>query len=153
MIFEYGTPKLIKEKLGKKHIVTGLFPMTMLKTHTKQECADYTKKLIEILAPGGKFIFGLDKNPITINDINMDSFNAVAETVRDYGVYSNVGETAGLKFNREDYKPSPSRKLESNYYSTWEKYRAAHSGISDFGEAKLQGFEDSLFQFLMFLLL
>ncbi|MEA4901962.1 uroporphyrinogen decarboxylase family protein [Desulfitobacterium sp.] len=153
MMFEYGTPKLIKEKLGKKHIITGLFPVTMLKTHSKQECVDYTKQLLDILAPGGKFIFSLDKNPISIGDVNMDTFNAVAETVRDYGVYGNAGETAGLQFNKEDYRPSPSRKLESKYYNTWEQYKESHPGVSDFGEAKLQGFEDSLFQFLMFLLL
>ncbi len=35
LMFEYGDPKLIKEKLGKKHIITGLDPVTILKTHKK----------------------------------------------------------------------------------------------------------------------
>jgi len=153
MMFEYGTPKLIKEKLGKKHIITGLFPVMMLKTHSKEQCVAYTKELIDTLAPGGKFLFSLDKNPISINDINMDSFNAVAETVRDYGVYSNAGETAGMQFNKDDYKASPSRKLESKYFKTWDQYKEAHPKVSDFGEPKLQGYEEALFQFLMFLLL
>ncbi|MCR3923483.1 MAG: uroporphyrinogen decarboxylase, partial [Firmicutes bacterium] len=38
LMFEYGDPKLIKEKLGDKHIITGLYPLSMLKTHTKEQC-------------------------------------------------------------------------------------------------------------------
>ncbi|SNS28057.1 Uroporphyrinogen decarboxylase (URO-D) [Anaerovirgula multivorans] len=153
IMFEYGNPKLIKEKLGKKHIITGLYPVTMLKTHTKEACVNKAKELIDILAPGGKYIFALDKNPLSIKDINIENFNAVTECVRDYGVYSNSGETTGLQFNKEDYKPSPSRKLESKYYKTWEQYKAENPTVSDFGKEKLQGFEERMFQFLMFLLL
>ncbi|AOT71001.1 uroporphyrinogen decarboxylase family protein [Geosporobacter ferrireducens] len=151
--FEYGTPKLIKEKLGKKHIITGLFPLTYLKTHTKEECVNLAKEYIDILAPGGKYIFMLDKNPLSINDVNMENLIAVAETVRDYGVYSNAGETAGMQFNKEDYKATPSRPLESKYFKTWDQYKAANPEVSDFGQEKLQGFEERIFQYLMFLLL
>lgn len=151
--FEYGDPKLIKEKLGKKHIITGLFPVTYLKTHSKEECVNKAKEYLDILAPGGKYIFCLDKSPLSIHDINMENFKAVTECVRDYGVYSNPGETAGMQFNKEDYKALPSRKLESKYYKTWEEYKASHPEVSDFGQEKLQGFEERIFQFLMFLLL
>ncbi|AKL96840.1 putative uroporphyrinogen-III decarboxylase [Clostridium aceticum] len=153
MMFEYGDPKLIKEKLGKKHIITGLYPLTMLKTHTKQQCVDKAKEMIDILAPGGKYIFSLDKNPLSIRDINMENFCAVTECVRDYGVYSNPSEIAGMQFNKKDYKALPSRKIESKYYRTWEQYKAQNPSVSDFGAEKLQGFEDTLFQYLMFLLL
>lgn len=150
--FEYGDPKLIKEKLGKKHIITGLFPVTMLKTATKEECVDKVKEYLDILAPGGKYLFCLDKEPLSMNDFKMENYIAIAECVRDYGVYSNAGETAGMQFSKKDYKALPSRKLESKYYSTWEQYKATHSGVSDFGKEKLQGFEERLFQYLMFLL-
>ncbi|MEW9122626.1 MAG: hypothetical protein AB2421_07920, partial [Thermotaleaceae bacterium] len=99
------------------------------------------------------YIFCLDKSPLSIHDINMENFKAVTECVRDYGVYSNPGETAGMQFNKEDYKALPSRKLESKYYKTWEEYKASHPEVSDFGQEKLQGFEERIFQFLMFLLL
>ncbi|SNS15805.1 Uroporphyrinogen decarboxylase (URO-D) [Anaerovirgula multivorans] len=153
MMFEYGDPKLIKEKLGKKHIITGLYPITMLKTHTKQQCVDKAKEMIDILAPGGKYIFSLDKNPLSIKDVNMENFCAVTECVRDYGVYSNADEVAGMQFNKADYKALSSRKIESKYYKTWEQYKAHNPDVSDFGQEKLQAFEDSLFQYLMFLLL
>ncbi|MBB6217331.1 hypothetical protein HNQ80_003450 [Anaerosolibacter carboniphilus] len=153
LMFEYGDPKQIKEKLGKKHIITGLYPITMLKTHTKEECVNKAKEMIDILALGGKYIFGFDKHPLTIHDINLENLFAVAECVRDYGVYSNPGETAGMQFNKDDYKALPSRKLESKYFTTWEQYKAQHPNVSELGAPKLQGFEERLFQYLMFLLI
>lgn len=153
MMFEYGDPKLIKEKLGDKHIITGLYPLMNLKTKSKEECVDEAKRYIDILAPGGKYIFNFDKNPLLLDDINIENLCAVAETVRDYGVYSNAGETAGKEFNKEDYKVESSRKLESKYYKTWEEYKALNPQVSDFGEAKLQGLEESIFQYLMYLML
>lgn len=153
MMFEYGDPKLIKEKLGDKHIITGLYPLMNLKTKSKEECVDEAKRYIDILAPGGKYIFNFDKNPLLLDDINIENLCAVAETVRDYGVYSNAGETAGKEFNKEDYKVESSRKLESKYYKTWEEYKALNPRVSDFGEAKLQGLEESIFQYLMYLML
>ncbi|MDO9534624.1 MAG: uroporphyrinogen decarboxylase family protein [Bacillota bacterium] len=155
LMFEYGDPKLIKEKLGKKHIITGLYPVTMLKTHTKEQCLDKAREMLDVLAPGGKYFFSTDKNPLTIKDIKLENYCAVTEYIRDNGVYSNAGETAGLAFNRDDYKvdPSASRKLESKYYRTWENYKAQNPKVSDLGESKLQGFEEMIFQYLMFLLL
>lgn len=81
MRFEYGDPKLVKEKLGKKHILSGFYPLTLLKTGTKQQCIDKAKELIDILAPGGKFIFDFDKAPITVDSINVDNARAVLEYV------------------------------------------------------------------------
>lgn len=153
LMFEYGDPKQIKEKLGKKHIITGLYPVSMLKTHTKEQCINKAKEMIDILAPGGKYIFSLDKSPLTIKDINMENLIAVAETVRDYGVYSNPGETAGMQFNKDDYKALPRRELESKYYRTWEHYKEEHPEVSDFGAPKLQGYEEMLFNYLMNLLI
>ncbi|KPU44398.1 uroporphyrinogen decarboxylase (URO-D) [Oxobacter pfennigii] len=152
MMFEYGNPKLIKEKLGKKHIITGLYPMTKMKGYTKEQCVDEAKRLIDILAPGGKYIFGLDKVFITIKDVNMENFCAVTEFVRDYGVYENAGETAGIEFNKEDYKVLASRKIESQYYPSWEEYKAIHPNVSDFGKEKMEALDEVLFQYLAFLL-
>lgn len=153
MMFEYGDPKLIKEKLGKKHIIVGMFPLVMLKTHTKEECVEYAKRMLDVLAPGGKYRFALDKGPVSISDLNLENYIAVAETVRDYGVYSNAGETAGDQFNKEDYKVEPSRPFESKYFTTWEQYKSLHPQVSDLGKDKLQGLEERLFQYLMWLLL
>lgn len=81
MRFEYGDPKLTKEKLGKKHIISGFYPINLLKTGTKQQCIDKAKELIDILAPGGKYIFDFDKVPVTLDSINVDNARAVLEYV------------------------------------------------------------------------
>lgn len=87
MMFEYGDPKLIKEKLGKKHIISGLYPIGLLKTGTKQQCIDKAKELIDILAPGGKYVFAFDKVPITVDSVNVDNLQAVLEYVRTNANY------------------------------------------------------------------
>lgn len=151
--FEYGNPKLIKEKLGKKFIITGLFPLTAMKTRTKDECVALVKEYLDILAPGGKYIFGFDKSPLVIQDINMENLIAITQTVREYGIYNNVGATAGMSFNRDDYKASPSRPLQSKYYKTWEQYKSLHPKVSEFAKTKLQDNEEALFQYLIYLLI
>lgn len=61
MRFEYGDPQKVKEKLGKKHILSGFYPATLLQTGTTAQCIDKVKETIDILAPGGKYWFNLDK--------------------------------------------------------------------------------------------
>jgi uroporphyrinogen-III decarboxylase len=81
MMFEYGDPKVIKEKLGDKHILTGFYPLTLLKTGTKEQCVDKAKELVEILAPGGKYYFGFDKSIITLDSVNVENLQAVLDYV------------------------------------------------------------------------
>lgn len=81
MMFEYGDPKLVKEKLGKKHIISGFYPLTLLKTGTKQQCIDKAKELIETLAPGGGYYFSFDKVIITLDSVNVDNTKAVLDYV------------------------------------------------------------------------
>ena len=87
MMFEYGDPKLVKEKLGKKHILTGFYPITLLKTGTKQQCIDKAKELIDILAPGGKYMFSFDKGLITTDSVNIENLQAVLEYVSENANY------------------------------------------------------------------
>ena len=88
MIFEEGNPSEVKEKLGKKHILAGFYPMGVLKTGTEQECLDKAKEIVDILAPGGKYIFTLDKNLLTIRDINPENLKTVLRFVKEYAVYA-----------------------------------------------------------------
>ncbi|AOY74567.1 uroporphyrinogen decarboxylase family protein [Clostridium formicaceticum] len=87
MMFEYGDPKTIKEKVGKKHIISGLYPLTLLAQGTKQECIDKAKELIDILAPGGNYVFSFDKVALNIRDAKPENIIAVNEFVREYAVY------------------------------------------------------------------
>jgi len=153
LMFEYGDLKEIKEKLGKKHIIAGLYPFGLLKTGTKEECIDKAKEMLDILAPGGKYIFSLDKIAITISPQEFENLCAVAEYIRDNGVYSNAGESAGPVFNKEDYIAPELRPLESKYYTTWDQYKASHPKVSDHGANKLQAMEERMFNFLVSLLI
>lgn len=87
MMFEYGDPKLIKDKLGDKHILSGFYPINTLATGTKQECIDKAKELVDILAPGGNYIFSYEKLPLVLSDAKPENIIAVNEFVREYAVY------------------------------------------------------------------
>ena len=62
--------------------------MGVLKTGTEQECLDKAKEIVDILAPGGKYIFTLDKNLLTIRDINPENLKTVLRFVKEYAVYA-----------------------------------------------------------------
>ncbi|MFZ7133628.1 MAG: uroporphyrinogen decarboxylase family protein [Eubacteriales bacterium] len=85
--FEYGDPKLVKEKLGKDQIISGLYPVSILRNGTKQQCIDKAKEVIDILAPGGNYIFNYDKDPLVLDDAKIENIIAVNEFVREYAVY------------------------------------------------------------------
>ena len=152
LMFEYGDPKLIKQKVGKKHIITGLYPLINLKTKSPEQCADEVKRYMDILAPGGKYIFGFDKSPLSLNDLNIDSLRAVANTVRDYGIYSNPGNNTNFEFDNKKYNAKPSITLKSKYLMSWDYYKLGCK-ISDFEQQKIKYIEDGIFEFIMFLLL
>lgn len=146
--FEYGDAKTIKDKLGNKFILTGLFPLSTLTNFTKQECIDKTKEFIDIMAPGGKFIFGFEKSALVLADINIDNLIAVCETVRDYAVYDNPGEKAGLDFNKADYTHSKLEPFESKYYRSWEEYKILNPQTPEEAKDTVMGYEDAIVKFI-----
>lgn len=77
MRFEYGDPKVVAERLGKKHIISGFYPVTLIQTGTKQQCIDKAKELLDILAPTGRYWFNADKSIISA-----DAHGKVAENLR-----------------------------------------------------------------------
>ena len=155
LLFEYGTPKLIKEKVGKKHIIAGLYPITYFNNHTKEECVDLAKEFVDTLAPGGKYIFEFDKRPLSGAEVDLEKFNAVTRAVHEYGAYtSNVGEVVGDVFHREDYEIAPNnRTLDSKYYLTKEQMLAENPSLTQTGAERMASCEDEIFDFLNFLLM
>lgn len=77
MRFEYGDPKLVAEKLGKKHIISGFYPVTLLQTGSKEQCIDKAKELLDVLAPTGRYWFQGDKSIIST-----DAEGKIAENLR-----------------------------------------------------------------------
>ena len=105
LIFEYGDPKLAKEKLSKKHILSGFYPITLLKTGTKEQCVDKAKELIDILAPGGNYYFNFDKTILTLNSINLENLYAVIDYVHENGKYENAGQRSTVQDKKDTIKP------------------------------------------------
>lgn len=89
MRFEYGDPKVVAEKLGKKHIISGFYPITLLQTGTQEQCIEKAKELLDILAPTGKYWFQGDKSIISIDGTGNTGKNlrAVLEYVMENGTY------------------------------------------------------------------
>ena len=87
ILFEYGDPKVIKEKVGKKHILQGLYPVNILKTGTEKQVIDKAKELLDIMSPGGQYIFDIDKYILRANQVNWDNFKALTSCVKEYGKY------------------------------------------------------------------
>jgi len=85
--FEEDDLGVVKEKLGKKLCLMGNFPISMLRLNTKQECIDKAKEIIDKAAPGGGYLFCMDKSILTLADAKPENLIAVCEFVHEYGVY------------------------------------------------------------------
>ncbi|AOT68685.1 uroporphyrinogen decarboxylase family protein [Geosporobacter ferrireducens] len=156
LYFEFGDPKLVKEKLGKKHIISGFYPITYLKTATKEQCIDKAKELIDILAPGGRYYFTFDKTPVTLDSINVENYAAVLKYVVENSKYDNAGEKAASeKISAKTPIKEEIPEFKSKYYMSWNDYKEIHSDIDPKLEplmaAKLQTYEDMVFRMLALL--
>lgn len=85
--FEEDDIGLVKEKIGSKLCIMGNFPITMLRLNTKQECIDKAKEILDKAAPGGGYLFCMDKSILTLSDAKPENLIAVHEFVHEYGVY------------------------------------------------------------------
>lgn len=153
LYFEKGNPLLIKDKLGKKHIISGLYPLTYLKTATKEQCIDKAKELLDIMAPGGNFVFSFDKSPLSLADVNVENYVAVLKYVAENTKYDNAGEVVIKEENssrQQIIEKIP--EFKSKYYRSTDDYHVNNSEI----DAKLkpviapilQSYEEILFNFL-----
>ncbi|KPU45655.1 uroporphyrinogen decarboxylase (URO-D) [Oxobacter pfennigii] len=155
LLFEYGDPQLVKDKLGKKHIISGFYPLTYLKTATKQQCIDKAKELIDILAPGGNYYFNFDKSALTLDSINLENFYAVLEYVYENGAYQNAGQKVTDVPKESTIKPvlKDIPKFESKYYVHKEDYMKTHSysreDLNSIVYDQVQQYEDFMFKTLM----
>ncbi len=153
MAFEFGDPKIVKEKLGKRHIIAGLYPMTYLKTGTRQQCIDKAKELLDIMAPGGRYYFDFDKSLISIDSANIGNYTAVTRYIAENSYYSNAGTAAAGDGNagKKFIDVGEIRPFRSKYYKTWDEYKAKHPKIAPELEPiiaeKLQIYEEMLFMF------
>ncbi|MFZ7134304.1 MAG: hypothetical protein ACOWWR_18305 [Eubacteriales bacterium] len=155
LMFEYGDPQKIKDKLGKKFMISGLYPISLIKTGTKQQCVDKAKELLDIMMPGGGYLFGFDKVPLTLGDINLDNYIALAQFIRDYAVYSNPGEAFGTPLNSEGFNVDASiiAKPKSKYLFNWNQYKEKYPLTPDFARPDLEKVDEEIFNYFMNLLI
>lgn len=103
--FETGDPQKIKDKLGKKFIIGQLYPLDYITNGTPERAVDKAKELLDIMLPGGGFMFGFGKYPIVYEDVKLDNYIAVMDFVRDYAVYKDeAGQKYGTPLNSEGFK-------------------------------------------------
>lgn len=76
-----------KKILGDRITIAGGMSLNMLRFGTKQECIEHAKKVVDMCAPGGGFIFGTNLVLLSKGDVNVENYKAVNEFVHNYGVY------------------------------------------------------------------
>lgn len=151
--FEYADPKLVKEKLGDKFILQGMYPITLIKTGTKQQCLDKAKELLDIMMPGGGYIFSFDKAPLTLNDINMENYAAVTQFVHEYGRYDNPGDAYGMPLNSEGFVRDESiiGPYKSKYHFDWDAFKAKFPLAPDSARARFEQYDQEILSHIMFM--
>ncbi|MFZ7132160.1 MAG: uroporphyrinogen decarboxylase family protein [Eubacteriales bacterium] len=75
----------MKKLVGDNICLVGGMPLNKLRYGTVQENVDYTKHLVDELAPGGGYIFSSSRELLTKTDVNWENFKAAYRTVHDYG--------------------------------------------------------------------
>lgn len=145
--FEYADAKKFKEKLGKKFILGGGFPLKHLTTCTKDEIIAETKEWLDIMAPGGQYSFGFDKGALVLKDVDIDNLKAVVETVLSYGVYDNPGQSSGEIFNKDDYSHSKVDAFTSRVFKSWDEYKAEHPNTPESAERMVMTAEKQIRSF------
>ncbi|MFZ7132975.1 MAG: uroporphyrinogen decarboxylase family protein [Eubacteriales bacterium] len=158
MRFEYGDPKLVKEKLGKKHIISGFYPVSLLFNGTKEACIDKTKELLDILAPGGGYWFDTDKSVLDVQGNFAENMQAVIHYIRENGTYTQAERSGNKKCERTGNKSEEIVKeidqgINSKYYTTWENYLKAHPELEDkpldIISRKMKQYEDTWYNFII----
>lgn len=138
---EYGDMKKFKDKMGKKFVLGGFYPMVLLRTGTKEQCIDKAKELLDIMAPGGNYYFNWDKNALHIDDVNVENYIAVMEYVRENGKYTNAGEQVSSMKREATIHRGYAKKypeFTSKYYLTFDEYKKEYPPATPRVEAAMR---------------
>ncbi len=73
--------------IGDYFPILGGVTASDIKYNSKQQCLDAAKKMIDECAPGGGFIWSIDKALISASDVNPENLIAVNQFVHEYGKY------------------------------------------------------------------
>ena len=87
--FEKGDPVYIKELFtqrtpaGSVHTITGFYKQDHLRYKDKEGCIDEAKKLFDIVAAGGGYVFNFDKGLFSLDEPVASNLKALTEWIRD----------------------------------------------------------------------
>lgn len=86
MIYFFENTDFVKAKkvLGDVACIGGGMPTEYLMMGDKQRVIDHTKKMIDLLAPGGGYIM---TNSTAIDQVKTENLEAWKDTVFEYGKY------------------------------------------------------------------
>ena len=156
--FEYGDPKLFADKLGKKFIISGFFPISVLHEGTKEQALDTVKKLLDTVMPHCRFWFNPDKGPLDSHGNFAENMRAVLDYVHEHGLYDHP-DGDGTLFVKPNKCAEIITKIDkelsanSKYFRNWEDYAADHPEIADRKEPavkqKLMMAENQSFNFII----
>ena len=77
--------KIVKESVGKYQCITGGFNEHILQTGTPEQVKDEVKRILDICAPDGGYIFAVDR---TLDYMaRPENVEAMCDAVRIYGKY------------------------------------------------------------------
>ncbi len=154
LMLDEGDPRVFKEKLGEKFMLTGMFPFQNMRSCDTPALLDRAKEFLDIMLPGGGYIFNFDKSPLVAADLDVDKYAALLEFVRDYSYYPNAGEKFGIPLNAEGFVPDPAfdQPLASRYLFDWEKFRAEYPLAPDVAKEKFENANRQVFTWYMNLL-
>jgi hypothetical protein len=149
--FEYGDPKQIADKLGDKFYLGGFFPTSLLSMGTKEMCVDKAKELLDIMMPHVGWIFGFDKRPLVLTDINIEYLGAVTEYLRDHAIFDNPGKSFGGALNSEGYTVDVAKSsyFESKYKFDWDEFKKKNPYASDIAKERCAELELKTLKFYM----
>jgi hypothetical protein len=149
--FEYGDPKQIADKLGDKFYLGGFFPTSLLSMGTKQQCIDKAKELLDIMMPHVGWIFGFDKRPLVLTDINIEYLGAVTEYLRDHAIFENPGKPFGGALNSEGYTVDVAKSsyFESKYKFDWDEFKKKNPYAPDIAKKRYAELELKTLKFYM----
>lgn len=154
MLFEQADAKLVKEKLGDKFFITGIFPLEHARINTKEQVIDEAKELLDIMLPGCGYLFNFNKGTLNMNDVNLDTWKALSEFLYDYARYDHVGEKFGKPLNSEDYAIDSSIGIfESKYLTKWSEYKEMYPMTPDFVKNHIEEDDIKELKFYLTLLL
>ena len=87
--FEKGDPVYVKELFsqrtpkGSVHTITGFYKSDNLRYCTAEQCIDEAKKLFDVVAANGGYVFTFDKGLFSLDEPIATNLKALTEWIRD----------------------------------------------------------------------